>query len=342
MAERIGEGLYQLDIPLVGSPLKNLNSYLITGERNLLIDTGFREDPCREAMYRQLDELGVDLEKTDIFLTHLHSDHSGLSTELHRPGCRIYISRVDGEALSSRGRERFWEQRNREYIFEGFSREEMDQLWGTNPAKEMAPGIFEDYTYVRDGEVLHYGGYALQCVETPGHTPGHMCLYDAGRQLLFSGDHVLFHISPNICRWEDMPDALGSYLTSLRKMQNLPVQTVLPAHRHDTGVFQNRVSELLAHHEKRLRDTLAVVTNQPGMTAYRIAGAMRWQIRCRSWEDFPLTQKFFAVGEALSHLDHLAAQGSIRCVRQGEKRVWIPVENKGENRNGDQGNIIPL
>lgn len=50
MAERITSNLWRLDIPLVGNPLKNLNSYLITGERSLLIDTGFREPACREAM----------------------------------------------------------------------------------------------------------------------------------------------------------------------------------------------------------------------------------------------------------------------------------------------------
>ena len=75
MAEKIAENLYRLDIPLVGNPLKNLNSYLITGERNLLIDTGFREEPCRQAMERQLRELRVDLGRTDIYLTHLQPVH---------------------------------------------------------------------------------------------------------------------------------------------------------------------------------------------------------------------------------------------------------------------------
>ena len=72
MAERIAENLWRLEIPLEGNPLKTLNSYLITAERNLLIDTGFRWDGCRAAMERQLNELGVDLSRTDIFSTHLH------------------------------------------------------------------------------------------------------------------------------------------------------------------------------------------------------------------------------------------------------------------------------
>ena len=60
MAERLAEDLWRLDIPLVGNPLKNLNSYLLTGERSLLIDTGFRQQSCREAMERQLAETHVD------------------------------------------------------------------------------------------------------------------------------------------------------------------------------------------------------------------------------------------------------------------------------------------
>ena len=60
MAERLAEDLWRLDIPLVGNPLKNLNSYLLTGERSLLIDTGFRQQSCREAMERQLAETPVD------------------------------------------------------------------------------------------------------------------------------------------------------------------------------------------------------------------------------------------------------------------------------------------
>lgn len=85
MAERLAEDLWRLDIPLVGNPLKNLNSYLLTGERSLLIDTGFRQQSCREAMERQLAETHVDRDRLDIFCTHLHSDHTGLGAGADPP-----------------------------------------------------------------------------------------------------------------------------------------------------------------------------------------------------------------------------------------------------------------
>jgi len=326
MAERIAENLYRLDIPLVGNPLKNLNSYLITGGRNLLIDTGFRQDPCREAMERQLAELHVDLARTDIFLTHLHSDHTGLSYELHRPGCRIFISREDGEELLYHGTDDFWRLRNEQSFRDGFSWPELDELWGSNPAKKLAPQLMNHYDYLKDGDALSYGGWNLTCIAAPGHSPGHLCLYEPSRRAFFAGDHVLFHITPNICRWEAMPDALGRYLESLRRVRDLPAGLLLPAHRPETGALRARVDELTAHHQRRLEDTLSVIRAQPGLTAYQIAGAMRWQIRCKSWTDFPLAQKFFAVGEALSHLDHLRVQGLIRMEREGDCFVWYAAQ----------------
>lgn len=312
MARNVTKNLWQLDIPLVGNPLKNLNSYLILGERNLLIDTGFRQEPCRQAMERQLQELGVDRDRTDIFLTHHHSDHAGLAAELIRPGCRIYIGAVEGEALRACHREDYWHRRNARCLEEGFSPAEMEELWGTNPAKTAGPPAYDAYVHLEEGDALAYGGWTLRCVETPGHTPGHMCLYDAQAGLFFSGDHILFHISPNICRWESMPDALGSYLESLEKVRHLPVKLLLPAHREETGDLGKRAEELLEHHRHRIEEAWSVVRQHPGQTAYQIAGAMSWSIRSRSWTEFPLTQKFFAVGEALAHLDYLERRGRVR------------------------------
>ena len=323
MAEPLAPSLWRLEIPLVGNPLKTLNSYLITGERSLLIDTGFRQQPCREAMERQLQELGVDRDRMDIFCTHLHSDHTGLSSELIRPGCQILIGEIDGPGLLRTTLPSIWEDLYRQYIQEGFSRQEMDLLWEDNPAKNAAPVWVEQaYRFLKDGEELHYGGHTLRCVLTPGHTPGHLCLYEPAQKWLFSGDHVLFHITPNICRWPDVPDSLGDYLHSLDKVAQLEVAQVFPAHRADTGVLRQRVDELKAHHAHRLESIVHILEAHPGLTAYELASKMTWSIRCRDWDEFPLTQKYFAVGEALSHLDHLAALGQVVCQETGGKRRY--------------------
>ena len=313
MAERITSNLWRLDIPLVGNPLKNLNSYLITGERSLLIDTGFREPACREAMERQLAETGVDRDRLDIFLTHLHSDHTGLAPELIRPGGRIFIGKTDGARMAGYQDPAVWRAMYTEYQDEGFSPAEMEVLWNSNPAQNAGPAPYGDYVFLEDGDTLTYGGHTLRCVLTPGHTPGHLCLYESEQKWLFSGDHILFHITPNICRWGGVADSLGDYLNSLERVKDLPVSLLLPAHRAETGDLR-----------------------EPGLTAYDIAGRMAWSIRCRNWAEFPLTQKFFAVGEAMAHLDDLTVRGQVLRRKDQEHYRYFAARgdtlyNKGEN-----------
>ena len=324
MAERLAGNLWRLDVPLEGSPLKNLNSYLILGEESLLIDTGFRQASCLQALTEELDALGVDRDRMDVFCTHLHSDHVGLAPELIRPGRRIFISEVDGLRLPDYGDDEIWEEMYREYVENGFNWEEIALLRTCNPAQNAAPMPCDQYHWLQDGHRLRYGGRELECVLTSGHTPGHMCLFDREAGVLFAGDHVLFDITPNICRWTGVENSLGDYLQSLARVQALPVQMLLTAHRVHTGDGAARMAELRGHHRRRLDSALDIVRTNPGLTAYEIAGRMVWSIRCRDWSDFPVTQKFFAVGEALAHLDYLEAEGLLRRELQDGRISYYP------------------
>ncbi len=68
MTEMMLPNLYRIEIPLPKNPLKALNSYLIKGDgRFLIIDTGMNREECQEAMFTALEELKVDLKKTDFF-----------------------------------------------------------------------------------------------------------------------------------------------------------------------------------------------------------------------------------------------------------------------------------
>ena len=115
------------------------------------------------------------------------------------------------------------------------------------------------------------------------------------------------------------PDALGSYLASLRAVRDLPVRLALPGHR-GRGELAPRVDALLEHHARRLEELRAILRKEPGLTAYQAAGRMRWRIRASSWEDFPLAQKWFAVGECMAHLDYLRLRGL--AARDWDGAVW--------------------
>ena len=323
MWKECADGIIRIPVPLPGSPLKYTNSYLIRGPRNLLIDTGFHRPECRLLLRAALDEMGVSLAETDYFITHHHSDHVGLAAELAGETGIIYIGRVELSWLrsyqkSSEDHPGSWERFDQRFAREGFPKEELIRLWEQNPARIYAPPQGGPYVPVEDGQVLQYGGYRLICRSMPGHTPGHMCLHLPERKLMFLGDHVLFDITPNIIAWPGVENALGDYCESLRILQQYDIQTPLPGHREAGMPLQERITALLLHHQTRLAEAEQIVREQPGLTAYELAGKMTWKIRSRSWAEFPLAQKWFAVGEAMAHVDELLARGAL--IRQEDKK----------------------
>lgn len=310
MITQIRENLYSIPVALPNNPLKWLNAYFAAGNgngRNLLVDTGFNNPKCLSALTEALEELGARPENTDVFLTHLHSDHTGNAAALEAMGCRIIMGERDYKLLVSED----WSAIRTRALNEGMSREMLRVIFDCNPATIYAPDSFSAST-VSGGDVLKYGGYEFECVCTPGHTPGHMCLYDREKKLLLSGDHVLFDISPNITCWVGTPDSLGDYLESLRMVEALEVETVLPGHRNCGSItLRERTQQLLAHHERRLGELERIIQAQPGLNAYELTGLLRWRIHAKSWDDFPPAQKWFAMGEAMAHLDYLLARGRI-------------------------------
>ena len=207
LTECISEGLYRIPVPLPGNPLRELNSYLLRGrERSLLIDTGFRQEEGRRALFAGLAELDVDPRDVDVALTHLHSDHSGLAPEVVGETGWIYVSGPD-RAYLEQPEDTKWAHTDAFYISEGFPPELLAQN-RANPARALAPVPTGRYRTLEPGAVLEAGGRRLTCLPAPGHTPGQLCFWDESDGILFTGDHVLFDISPNITPWNGMEDEM--------------------------------------------------------------------------------------------------------------------------------------
>jgi glyoxylase-like metal-dependent hydrolase (beta-lactamase superfamily II) len=101
--EEILPRLYRIVVPLPGNPLKEINSYVLTSDdRNLIIDTGMNRPECREALEAGFAEIGLDLERTDIIVTHMHVDHQGLVATFLAEGSKAYMGEADATLLKSR------------------------------------------------------------------------------------------------------------------------------------------------------------------------------------------------------------------------------------------------
>jgi glyoxylase-like metal-dependent hydrolase (beta-lactamase superfamily II) len=131
-------------------------------------------------------------------------------------------------------------------------------------------------------------------------------------KLMFSGDHILQRITPNISLHSySGPDPLGDYLNSLRATLMLGTERLLPSHGAVIEAPETRIHELLQHHDRRLHGCLEALGSSP-TTAYGVSQ----QVFGTSLDSFG---RWMALGETLSHLEHLVQQGQVVKTEEKER-----------------------
>jgi glyoxylase-like metal-dependent hydrolase (beta-lactamase superfamily II) len=268
-------------------------------------------------MQAALDELDVDLTRTDLFVTHLHADHFGLIGNLATETSKVYFNQPDADHIHSTDG---WENMLEFARISGFPEGMLDTALNRHPGQRHYSRRDIDLTILHEGDKIEIGEYTLTCVHTPGHTRGHMCLYDTDRKVFFSGDHILIDITPNIQLWSEKENPLEQYLASLDKVSKLDIDLVLPGHRRVVHKCRVRIQELKDHHRHRADEAVAILKEEP-LTAYEVAGRMSWDITANAWEEFPIMQQWFATGEAIAHLKYLEDRGEIQSERRDGKIV---------------------
>lgn len=307
MAEEIYSNIYRLEIPLHNNPLRSVNSYIIKSEgRSLIIDTGFNSDECRQSLFNGINEVGISLDRADLLVTHLHSDHCGLAAALNREGAAVYAGETDGKMINQMAGMQYW------YKFKSYKRAfdlEKDKVsFDDHPGYRYCPKEPIEFRHIKEGDSIVVGRYSFKVIDIPGHTPGHIGLYEENHKLFFCGDHVLDSITPNIAFWGFDQDILAVYLESLMKVYAYDIDYMLTAHRNIVRNHRKRIGELLAHHQERLAEIEEIIRHKP-VTVRDTAAAMHWDLKHNGWESFPNPQKWFAAGEAMSHLEHLYLTG---------------------------------
>ncbi len=320
MPDEIVRDIYRIEIPLPANPLKALNSYVIKGRsRHLVVDCGMRRKECRDVILAGLDELDVDLGKTDFFITHFHADHLGLVSDLATAGATIYLNKPDAVRIMDPGLREAFARLGR---LHGFPTEDVDNALKAHPGSKYGPQLPLPFSMPQDGQLISAGRYNFRCVATPGHSFGHQCLFEQEQKVLIAGDHLLEDITPNISTWFDDWNPLAQYLESLERVSALDVSLILPGHRRIFTDMRSRIEELKEHHARRVEEVLTALEQGP-RTAYQLASHMTWDIVCDSFDLFPVSQKWFATGEAIAHLIYLDGIGKVKKSRTPENRmVW--------------------
>ncbi len=320
MVRELFPNIFQIKVPLPHNPLGHLNSYLVTsGEKNLLIDTGLNLPQAFHSLSRGLSEAGVKLEDlTEVLLTHFHVDHVGLIPRVKEASKNVKISIHQIEAkLSEMIAEKSLDYKGNVETFleaNGAPSSIAQNLRRFHPAF-FAPEAYQVLAMsafpLEHGQELSVGDYNFQVIWTPGHSPGHICLYEPSLKVLISGDHLLPTITPHVAQFMEEMDPLRDYLESLEKTGNIEVEVVLPAHEEVFTDHYERIQQLREHHKRRLKEVLFEL-KAGSLTAYMLASRVQWNVKHKSWDEFPLFQKYLALGETLAHLKVLEQKGRVK------------------------------
>lgn len=324
MIHEITKDIYCIKVRLPENVLNELNAYVVRGdERSLLIDTGFDMDECEEDIMRGLAELGIEIGSVDVFITHMHPDHSGLLPRIAHSGMKLYYNELCRLLFEGHSEDELMDLEN----FFGIPDGPFLKLFAENKNFTLSVPDKGTPVFLTDGSVLNYGEYSFEYLYTPGHCEDHGCLYDRNHKLIICGDLVLGDITPSINDYSAQSNNLSLFLSSLDRVKKLDVDTVCPGHRNAFD-FRRRIEEIEQHHAKRLEETLGLISDTP-QTIAQLAPQLAWHAG-GGWSTFSLVQKFFAIGEAAAHVQQLYSSGQIQMLKSNGVCMFYKKDTTGE------------
>jgi glyoxylase-like metal-dependent hydrolase (beta-lactamase superfamily II) len=237
----------------------------------------------------------LDSRPRRLLITHAHLDHWGLATTLTD---RVLAHRASQSTFN------FVQDGNPSRPIEQAYRAALDSAF--TDMKGLATGVpqiepIEDGDRVGDWEVFW----------TPGHDPGHVCLFREIDGVLLCGDVLLPGFTPNIQPAADGSDALADFLASLRRLAALPITLVLPAHGEPYSDAAARADELIQHHEKRLEELREAMRS--GTSSLRDLRNATFRLEGSKRGD-----RILASMETYAHLEHLRISGEAQMSTDGD------------------------
>ena len=234
------------------------------GHGYLLVDCGWDTVDTLKALEGHLRALDIRFaDVRHLVVTHIHPDHYGLAGRLREiTTAELSFHRLERLYIESRyaNADELLEEMREWLRLNGTPQAELDQLSrGSTGMLSRVQIAYPDKT-LDGGEEITCGRFAFKVIWTPGHSAGHICLYDARHKVLLSGDHVLPRITPSVgLHVQAASNPLADFLDSLKLIGRLEAELVLPGHGEPFNGLPERTAALIAHHQRRLDEIVGLL-----------------------------------------------------------------------------------
>jgi glyoxylase-like metal-dependent hydrolase (beta-lactamase superfamily II) len=310
--KEIFPSLFQMPLTLSGFDPGSVNSYIIkTSDGLTAIDTGWDLPEAVDSLESQLSEIGASTRDIrEVILTHFHVDHLGMIPRLKKAqNLKVYLHVKDLELMRIRytGTDNFLPLTDKFLQTHGFPLKELTPPEFQLPIPEHMDSIEPD-VLLNGSEELPVGDYTFKVINTPGHTPGHIALFEAKHKFLISGDMLLPTIATNAAfHVQHINYPLQQYLETLNYLKTLDFETVLPGHEYVFHHPHQRIDELIKDHEKKAFVILRTLVDGQARTAFEVSQTLARSSRTgiSKWANLNGWEKRFAVLQTVAHLESL-------------------------------------
>ena len=262
--------------------------YAISGAegRFVLIDPGWASETGRRQLDAGVVAAGLDWSGLEgILVTHFHSDHIGAAQTLaDQTGAWLALHRLDADLMARCADAGLAARDIIRWLDEcGVPEAARPDIMRACEIQSQLAGGVKATRIIEHDQFLHFADRELQLVWTPGHSPGHLVVADHSSQLLFTGDHVLPRITPNVGLGAHDPDRspIFQYLDSLERMREFGGFTVAPAHEFRFLGLGERLDQLRKHTLDRVKEVGDTVSAQASPTVWETARRVTWS---RGWD----------------------------------------------------------
>jgi glyoxylase-like metal-dependent hydrolase (beta-lactamase superfamily II) len=333
----VAEGVFRLALPLGIHGVPTVSAYLLRGdEGDTLVDCGIAAgvdggDPGPDgtaAVTAALAAAGGSLEQlARLVVTHAHIDHFGLAGEVvRRSGGELWMHRrTDLDLAKYAEPDEAVDRRTLMLADHGlYGTELTESSEGLRDWLPVMPSLGRPSRLLDGGERFPAGGRTWEVVHTPGHSPGHVCLWNAEERLLCSGDHLLQVVSPPVTFERGFePDPMGSYLASLDRVRDLAPELVLPGHGTPFRDGARRAETIAAGKRRRLAQVRDLVEGRP-RTVVELAADLFGSVQLTG------SQRHFVTAEILAYLAYHEARRVVRRTRRPDGVFLWSVDEEPE------------